>query len=168
MLAGERVVLRSAGDDDLPALCALFEEGEVARWWGTYDRGRIEREIVHEDDPQVTVYVIEVEGAVAGVIQSWEESDPDYRHASLDIALGTRWHGAAIAVDAIRTLARHLIEHEGHHHLTIDPATANGRAIACYAKVGFRPVGILRRHERGPDGTFHDTLLMDLLAEELS
>lgn len=73
-----------------------------------------------------------------------------------------------MAVDAIRTLARHLIDDRGHHHLTIDPAADNGRAIACYAKVGFRPVGVLRRNERGPDGGFRDTLLMDLLAEELS
>jgi len=33
--------------------------------------------------------------------------------------------------------------------------------------VGFRPVGVMRRYERGADGTFHDGLLMDLLAEEL-
>jgi aminoglycoside 6'-N-acetyltransferase len=73
-----------------------------------------------------------------------------------------------VAVDAIRTLARHLIEHGGHHHLTIDPAADNARAIACYAKVGFRPVGVLRQNERGIDGSFHDTFLMDLLAGELT
>ena len=43
-----------------------------------------------------------------------------------------------------------------------------GRAIRAYGKVGFRPVGAMRRYERGPDGTFHDGLLMDLLADELS
>jgi aminoglycoside 6'-N-acetyltransferase len=34
--------------------------------------------------------------------------------------------------------------------------------------VGLRPVGVLRDYERGPDGTFHDGLLMDLLADELT
>jgi aminoglycoside 6'-N-acetyltransferase len=34
-------------------------------------------------------------------------------------------------------------------------------------KVGFRPVGITRQSERGSDGTWHDNLLMDLLADEL-
>jgi len=43
----------------------------------------------------------------------------------------------------------------------------NTVAIACYAKAGFRPVGVMRRYERGIDGTWHDGLLMDLLAEEL-
>lgn len=41
-------------------------------------------------------------------------------------------------------------------------------AIECYAKVGFRPVGVMRRYERGPDGSWHDSLLMDLLVEDLA
>jgi len=28
-------------------------------------------------------------------------------------------------------------------------------------------VGRMRQYERGPDGTWHDCLLMDMLAEEL-
>ena len=52
----------------------------------------------------------------------------------------------------------------GHHRLTIDPAAANERAIGAYASLGFKPVGIMRRYERGRDGSFHDGLLMDLLA----
>ena len=70
--------------------------------------------------------------------------------------------------DAIRTLARYLFEVRGHHRLTIDPAASNARAIAAYAKVGFKPVGIMRVYERGPDGTWHDGLLMDLLRDELA
>jgi L-amino acid N-acyltransferase YncA len=34
-------------------------------------------------------------------------------------------------------------------------------------EVGFRPVGIMRQAERGNDGTWHDSLLMELLADEL-
>jgi aminoglycoside 6'-N-acetyltransferase len=33
--------------------------------------------------------------------------------------------------------------------------------------VGFKPVGIMRQYERGPDGTWHDGLLMDLVRQEL-
>ncbi len=49
---------------------------------------------------------------------------------------------------------------------SIPPRTTTA-AIRAYTKVGFRPVGITRRSERGPDGTWHDGLLMDLLADEL-
>ena len=54
-----------------------------------------------------------------------------------------------------------------HHRLVIDPATDDVAAIRCYTKVGFRPVGVMRQYERGPDGTGHDGLLMEMLAEEL-
>ncbi len=55
-----------------------------------------------------------------------------------------------------------------HHRITIDPAAANEPAIRCYAKAGFRPVGVMRQYERGGDGRFHDGLLMDLLRDELT
>ena len=64
-------------------------------------------------------------------------------------------------------LARYLIQERGHHRLTIDPAVDNAAAIRAYEKVGFRAVGVMRSYERGPDGTFHDGLLMELLAGEL-
>lgn len=54
----------------------------------------------------------------------------------------------------------------GHHRLTIDPACGNAGAIRAYEAVGFRPVGTMRRYERGADGSWHDNLLMDLLREE--
>jgi aminoglycoside 6'-N-acetyltransferase len=167
VLQGSTVRLRPGRPDDLDALTAIFATEEVSAWWARYDRQRIEAEVLHRDDPAETVYVIEVDGEVAGIIQSAEETAPDHRAAGIDIAVDPRWHGTGVALDAIRTLARHLLEDEGHHHLTIDPAAANARAIAAYTKVGFRPVGVLRRNERGADGTFHDTLLMDLLAGDL-
>jgi aminoglycoside 6'-N-acetyltransferase len=105
---------------------------------------------------------------VVGWIQWQAEDDPDYRHASIDIYVDPSVHGRGVGTDAVRTLARHLIADHGHHRLEIDPAVDNVAAIRCYTKVGFRPVGVLRRSERGPDGTWHDGLLMDLLAEELA
>ena len=51
--------------------------------------------------------------------------------------------------------------------LTIDPATDNEAAIRAYERVGFRKVGVMRSYELGPDGTWHDGLLMELLAGEL-
>jgi aminoglycoside 6'-N-acetyltransferase len=60
------------------------------------------------------------------------------------------------------------MEDRGHHRLTIDPNVANEHAIRAYAKVGFRPVGVMRSYEKNADGTWHDNLLMDLLAGELT
>ncbi len=75
--------------------------------------------------------------------------------------------GRGLGPDAIRTLATYLIDERGHHRLTIDPAAANEAAIRAYAKVGFRPVGVMREYQRMPDGRWVDALLMDLLADQL-
>jgi aminoglycoside 6'-N-acetyltransferase len=167
VLQGSHVVLRPPRPSDIDELERIFATPEVSAWWVGIDRAAIQSDLLDGTDQRVTVYVIEVEGRVVGIVQSDEEADEEYRQAGLDIAVDPAWHGTGVALDALRTLAAHLLETQHHHHLTIDPAAANGRAIAAYAKLGFRPVGVLRENERGADGRFHDTLLMDLLHGEL-
>jgi aminoglycoside 6'-N-acetyltransferase len=86
----------------------------------------------------------------------------------MDIYIDPAVHGQGLGTDAVRTLARHLIVDHGYHRLVIDPAADNVAAIRCYRKVGFHSVGVMRQYERGPDGHWHDGLLMDLLADELT
>ena len=91
------------------------------------------------------------EGEVAGLIQYYEEDDPDYRHAGMDIALHPDWHGRGLGPAALRILARHLLEERGHHRLTIDPRASNERAIASYRRWASARSGVMRRYERGAD-----------------
>ena len=161
VLRGERVVLRPVAEADLPRLAAILREPEVAAWWGEYDEGRARGELL--EDPG---WAIEVDGAVAGWLSATEETDPDYRHVGFDIFLATEAHGRGLGRETLALAVRHFAG-LGHHRFTIDPAAANARAIRAYAAVGFRPVGVMRAYERGRDGTWHDGLLMDLLAEEL-
>lgn len=164
VLRGERVVLRPLTRDDASVLLAILADPEVARWWGAYDTARLERDFYQPGAAHT--YIVEVDNAPAGLVQFHEVSDPDYRSAGIDITLRDAYQGQGLGTEALRTLIRYLIGERGHHRITIDPAADNARAIHVYEKVGFRPVGIMRRYERGPDGTFHDGLLMDLLAEE--
>ncbi|HEX6264641.1 MAG TPA: GNAT family protein, partial [Actinomycetota bacterium] len=110
---------------------------------------------------------IEVDGVVVGAVQYGEEEDPMYRNATIDVYLTASRHGEGLGSEAVLVLARYLIEERGHHRLTIDPAAGNRAAIRAYEKVGFRRVGGMRSYERGPAGTFHDGLLMEMLADEL-
>jgi aminoglycoside 6'-N-acetyltransferase len=142
-LLGSQVRLRAPERSDIATLVAIRTTPEVyARWRGGADL----RAAVHADlvEPGATAYVIETAGRVVGWIQWSAEAEPDYRFA----------------------IVRHLIADHGHRRFEIDPAADNQPAIRCYTKVGFRPVGIRRGYERGPDDTWHDALLMDLLAEE--
>jgi len=166
VLRGRLVALRPAAEADIPALAAIRAHPEVYRWWrGGEDLAAAVAEDLAEQDSHSLV--IEYEDRIVGAIQWSAEEEPDYRHASIDVYLDAELHGRGLGSDAVRTLARHLFAEHGHHRITIDPAAGNAAAIRCYAKVGFRPVGVMRRCERGPDGTWHDGLLMDLLAEEL-
>jgi aminoglycoside 6'-N-acetyltransferase len=165
VLRGDAVVLRPASTADSGRLTEILTSPEVVRWWGGWDPDRVREDLL--GDEETAVYAIEAGGEVVGLIQSWEETDPQYRHAGLDLALHPAWHGRGLGTDAVRTLARHLVTDGGHHRLTIDPAADNERAIRCYGRVGFKPVGVMRRYELGADGTWHDGLLMDLLADEL-
>ena len=164
-LRGDRVVLRGPTADDRDALEELFRDPPVATVWAITPQ-EIDEKLAGGADG-VDVYLIDVDGEVAGLIQCHEETDPEYRHAGMDIVVLQRFHGTGAAVDALRTLARHLFDDRGHHRLVIDPAAHNARAIACYEKVGFKRVGVMRSYERGPDGTWHDGLLMDMLKGEL-
>lgn len=165
MLRGERVVLRPLAEADLARLLEILVHPEVREWWGDYDEARLRRDYLSDDGD--TAYAIVRGDEVAGMIGYWEEDDPGCRHAGMDVFVAPDRRGEGLGRDALRTLARHLIDERGHHRLVIDPALANTRAIAAYERVGFRPVGVLRRAERLPGGDWRDCLLMDLLAEEL-
>ena len=164
-IRGTRVTLRPVVAADLDRFAAILATPEVARWWPAYDRARVEEFVA--DEPDVTVYAIGVDERVSGLIQVTEENEPEFRHASIDLFLHPDAQGQGLGPEAIRLAARDLIERRGHHRLTIDPAADNERAIRAYAKVGFRPVGRLRRYQRFPDGSWRDGLLMEMLAEEL-
>jgi aminoglycoside 6'-N-acetyltransferase len=165
-LQGESVRLRRASAADVPDLARIRATPEVHGRWGGGDSmvAAVEEDLA---EPDVVGYVIELEDRVVGWVQWGAEDDPDYRHANVDIYVDPAVHGRGVGTDAVRTLARHLIVDHGYHRLVIDPAADNVAAIRSYGKVGFRPVGIMRRYERGPDGSWHDGLLMDLLADEL-
>ena len=166
-LHGARVTLRPAREADIPALIAIRSDPDVYRWWrgGADLAAAVADELADDEEHSLT---IEYDHRIVGLIQWSAEEEPDYRHATIDIYLDTSVHGRGLGADAVHTVARHLIEDHGHHRITIDPAADNYAAIRCYTKVGFRPVGVMRRYERGADGSWHDGLLMDLLAGELT
>jgi aminoglycoside 6'-N-acetyltransferase len=155
ILRTDRLTLRPLEQSDLAPLLEIVDDSE---WWGQTDADDL-RNGGH-------AFAIDVDGALAGWLGFEEENDPDYRYASLDITLAPAYRGRGLGPQALRTAIDWLVG-RGHHRFTIDPAAHNERAIAAYKKVGFKPVGSLRKYERGPDGSWHDGLLMDLLAEEL-
>ncbi len=154
------MILRPLAAGDEVDLVRILTTPEVARWWDAPDEG-----FPFTDDPTATRLVIEVDGAVAGLIQFAEEHEPKYRHASIDLFVDPALHGRGLGTEAVRRVVRLLIDERGHHRITIDPATANAAAIRAYEKAGFVPVGVMRSYERDVGGAgWHDGLLMELVA----
>jgi aminoglycoside 6'-N-acetyltransferase len=162
LLRGERVVLRRGRAQDFERLSQIRSEPGVAWWWGDVDADDLRQEFIDGD----AGFVIEVDGEIVGAIQYAEETDPMYRHAGIDLFLASSRRGQRLGPEAIRVLARYLFNERGHHRLTIDPAASNDSAIRAYERIGFRKVGVMRQYEQGPDGTWRDGLLMEMLRED--
>ena len=138
------MTLRPAADDDVAALVEIRATPEVRRWWG------------EEDD-----FAAAVAEDVADVLHPGRRprrrrdpvvrgGRPDYRHASIDIYVDPAVHGEGSARTPCARWPATSSATLGHHRLVIDPAADNAAAIRCYAKVGFRPVGVMRQYEREP------------------
>jgi aminoglycoside 6'-N-acetyltransferase len=155
------LVLRPLVATDADELLRIHATPEVRQWWDAPDEG-----FPLTDEPDATRLTIQVDGKVAGMVQYAEEPEPKYRHASIDVFLDPAFHGRGIGTEAVRRVVRLLVEERGHHRITIDPAADNAAAIRSYEKVGFRPVGVMRRYERDAGGEgWHDGLLMELVVE---
>ena len=164
-LRGERVVLRPLAEADVPLLAELGADASVARWWPGITEAYLLATLAGAEES--TPFAVLAGGEVAGMIQYYEEAEPEFRHAGIDVFLGAPFQGRGLGGDAVATLVRHLVRDCGHHRLIIDPAAENAAAIRCYERVGFRRVGVMREYWRDSDGVWRDGLLMDLLAREL-
>ncbi len=157
---GVRLTLRPLASGDEEALLRIHRTPEVARWWDQPAKD------FPWDEPESTRLTIELDGSVVGLIQYWEEPEPKYRHAGIDLFLDPPLHGRGLGTEAVRRVVRLLIDERGHHRITIDPATANTAAIRAYENAGFKTVGVMRRAERDYDARgWHDCLLMELVDE---
>lgn len=160
-LSGPRVRLVPCAPEHRERLRAIHLLPEVRRWWqDPTDDWPV-------PEPDTTHYTVLLDGATIGFAQWYEETDPGFRHAGLDLFLDPAQHGRGLGSEVVRVLCAHLVDDRGHHRVTIDPQVANAVAIACYRKVGFKPVGVMRQYARDRFGVWQDGLLLDLLADEL-
>ena len=165
-LRGHRVQLRPTTKEDVLALAETLAEPSVARWWPSYDAERVRRDLV--DDVQgERHYVIVQDGRVVGLIQSYEEEEPEFRQAGIDLFLATDVQGKGLGPGRDRDPGRLSHRRPGPSPLDHRPRRGQpARPSPRIARSGSGP-GRDARYQRMGDGTWLDALLMEMLADEL-
>lgn len=79
---------------------------------------------------------------------------------------GSRWWGTVVNPACKLLLLEHAFEACGYGRVKIQTDLLNTRSQAAIAKLGAVREGVLRRHTRREDGTFRDTVVFSVLADE--
>jgi RimJ/RimL family protein N-acetyltransferase len=100
-------------------------------------------------------------GGISFNVIDWQS-----RHASIGIVIGDKslW-GKGYGTDAMRIMMRLAFDKMNLHRLYLDVHDYNSRAIASYAKCGFKREAVLREHHFR-HGKYCDTIVMGILESE--
>jgi N-acetyltransferase len=172
-LVGACVRLELLDDDAVDELYPLLSDPEV------YADGYVmhRRPVSVEDSralvtsrfltPGRVVYAIRLlDGTFVGT-SSLLEIDLANESVHLGATLyGRRWWGTAVNPEAKLLLLTHCFDDCGFGRVKIQTDALNAHSQAAIAKLGAHREGVLRRHVRREDGTFRDTVVYSILADE--
>ncbi|WP_406829976.1 GNAT family protein [Pedococcus sp. KACC 23699] len=107
-------------------------------------------------------------GAAGTVVGTTSLGDVDVVNERVHLGwtlYGSRWWGTAVNPECKLLLLGHAFEC-GFGRVKIQTDAVNHRSQAAIAKLGATREGVLRRHTRRADGTFRDTVVFSVLADE--
>ncbi len=169
-LAGERVTLRPWTALDDASLADWANDPDFARLqWGT------EQELPHWTvetarafaerfaPPEAALFAIEHLGRAIG-FANFRRLNQHHGNADVGVAIGdgSLW-GQGLGSEALRLLARHLLDDRGLHRLRLHVVATNDRAIAAYKRCGFEVEGIERGGVRASETRWVDMAVMGLV-----
>lgn len=96
-------------------------------------------------------------------------SEADLRNESIHLGstmYGSRWWSTQVNPESKLLLLAHCFEDCGYGRVKIQTDALNARSQAAIAKLGAQREGVLRRHSKREDGTFRDTVVFSVLADE--
>ncbi len=173
MISGARVTLRAFEPADADVVWRWQQDPAVVRWLETglpeslhRFRSRFEA-ISHNSYERLELAIETIEGQELVGLVALRGAKPEIGDAELAVYIGESGHwGRGLATDAVRTICRYGFETMRLHKvwLTVYPENESARRV--YAKVGFVEEGRLREGYRS-GGTWHDKIVMGLLAHEL-
>ncbi|MGW4225830.1 GNAT family N-acetyltransferase [Streptomyces bauhiniae] len=139
-IKGEMTVLIPATEEHLPLLADWFSDPAFVRHWGgrPLTREEVSAKYIGRRRPAVVSLLILRAATPVGYAQ-YVPTGP--REGGIDLILHPHAQGQGLGPDAARALIRHLHTALGWDRVTVDPETANLRAVRAWRKAGFRAVG---------------------------
>src|ERR1700759_1808537 len=188
-LTGRWVRLDLLGEDDLDELYPVLADPEVYRQGyvmhhrpdSLADARELGRRIFLRDQGQAdgggggrTAYAIRLAtgselGAAGTLVGTSALAEADLHNESIHLGstlYGSRWWGTPVNAEAKLLLLGHCFEDCGYGRVKIQTDRLNTRSQAAIAKLGAQREGVLRRHSKREDGTFRDTVVFSVLADE--
>jgi aminoglycoside 6'-N-acetyltransferase-1b len=148
------ITFRSLAAADLPMLHVWLGRPHIAEWWSpTPSLLEVEQEFAPliSGESTTRAYLVLGDGAPIGYIQSYvakgsgegwwpDEHDPGVR--GIDHFLANAGElGRGVGTATVRAFVRRLFADPAVTRIQTDPSPLNRRAIRCYEKAGFHPLG---------------------------
>jgi len=173
VLRGALSSLRELEREDAPNLLPLLSTPEVARFISPPPHSLeqfawfIETSRSERAAGRYAAFALVPHGyhAAVGVVQL-RQTERGFVTAEWGFAMGSRWWGSGLFMDASRLLLDFAFDTVGVHRLEARAALANARCQAAMQKLGAVREGVLRKSLTAADGTRLDQVLWSLLADD--
>ncbi|MHA6762979.1 GNAT family N-acetyltransferase [Streptacidiphilus sp. PAMC 29251] len=140
-LAGHGLVLRDWTDEDLPAMAALFDDPDVARWTPLTDAEAAKQYLLRGREARVAgrrlqlAVTLDGEVPLGEVVLMLREEEGEIE---LGYLVGALYRGQGLSVRAVRLLTGYAYESLAAHRIILRIAPANAPSIAVARAAGFR------------------------------
>jgi len=172
-LTGQHATLAPLSTAHLAGLQAAAADGELHRLWYTSVptpdgmSAEIERRLgLQAQDAMQPFTVLDAEGRVAGMTTYMNIDGKNRR-----VEIGSTWYAQRVQRTALNTecklmLLRHAFETLDCIAVEFRTHWMNHQSRTAIARLGAKQDGVLRNHQRMPDGSFRDTVVFSIIASE--
>lgn len=175
-LNASRLCLRQLGDRDVPGLQAIFGDPEYLRYWSHGPLEGLEAATDYLDrivsgwrDRTFFQWGIEEMASrqLVGTVTlgSWDHAN---RHAEIGFILRPSHTGLGLASEAVRTALVFGFGPMGLHRVEADVDPENEASVRLLERIGFQREGLLRDRWFTFFGEWKDSLILGLLADEVT
>lgn len=172
-LTGQHATLEPLAMSHAAGLREAAADGELHRLWYTSVPApeavdaEIERRLgLQAQDSMQPFTVLDAHGHVAGMTTYMNIDGKNRR-----VEIGSTWYAQRVQRTALNTecklmLLRHAFETLDCIAVEFRTHWMNHQSRAAIARLGAKQDGVLRNHQRMPDGSFRDTVVFSIIASE--